>query len=204
MSKIIGVTGGIGAGKSSILDFMKKEYDAEIIIADEVGRELMRAGTECFDRIVEAFGGSVLDSSGELDREKLSGRIFGNQIERELLDGIVHPRVKKEIYKRIEEIREKDIDNTKLIVIEAALLIEEHYEGVCDELWFIYSPKELRLKRLTETRGYSVEKSLSIMNNQLTDEEMRKACQVTIDNSIDFDYTVRQVSREYNRIMGTD
>lgn len=199
MLKIIGITGGVGSGKSTVLNFLKEEYGAVIIMADEVGRKVMEAGTECFYEIVEAFGQEVVNDNGELDRELLSIRIFNNPAERELLDSIVHPAVKKDICCEIEELKSKGQDC--LVVIEAALLIEDNYDKICDELWFVYAPKELRIKRLKETRGYSRKKSLSIMNNQLSSWEMRRACKVTIDNGKDFEHTIDQVRAEYNRVM---
>lgn len=199
MLKIIGITGGVGSGKSTVLNFLEEEYGAVIIMADEVGRKVMEAGTECFEDIVEAFGQEVIADNGELDRGLLASRIFNDSSERELLDSIVHPAVKKDICREIEELKSKGKDC--LVVIEAALLIEDNYDKICDELWFVYAPKEHRIKRLKESRGYSRKKSLSIMNNQLSSWEMRRACQVTIDNSKDFEYTISQVRAEYNRIM---
>lgn len=201
MLKIIGITGGVGSGKSTVLNFLKEEYGAVIIMADEVGREVMEAGTECFYEIVEAFGQEVVNDNGELNRELLSKRIFNNPAERELLDSIVHPAVKKDICREIEELEAVYKDEMGLVVIEAALLIEDDYDKICDELWFVYAPKELRIKRLKETRGYSRKKSLSIMNNQLSSWEMRRACKVTIDNSKDFECTISQIRTEYNRVM---
>ncbi len=201
MLKIIGITGGVGSGKSSVLEFLKEEYGAVIIMADDVAKRLMRAGTDCFDEIVKAFGEDIVGADGELDRELLAERIFNNPEERDLLDSIVHPAVKKDICKEIEELKNKFGDKNGLVVIEAALLIEEHYDKICDELWFVYAPQKHRIKRLKEARGYTVRKSLSIMKNQLSAKEMRRACKVTIDNSGDFEYTKSRVRAEYNRIM---
>ena len=201
MFKIIGITGGVGSGKSRILGFLEEEYGAHIIMADEVGRRLMCPGTECFDNIVKSFGTEVLKSDGELDRSMLSRRIFNNEEERQLLNSIVHPAVKKEILEEIEALRQQN-DKDCLIVIEAALLIEDHYDLICDELWYIYAPKELRIERLISSRGYTRSKCLSIMKNQLGDRAMRAACKAVINNSRDFEYTKKQLKKEYRRIMG--
>lgn len=201
MFKIIGVTGGVGSGKSTVLGFLRKEYGAHIIMADEVGRRLMEPEGECFAEIVKIFGEDILTDEGILNREQLSERIFNNPKERELLDGIVHPAVKKEICGEIEYLKSNYTGGNFLVVIEAALLIEERYDLVCDELWYIYSSREIRTARLKASRGYSEEKSLSIMRNQLSDEVMRRTCAVTIDNSGDFEDTRRQLETEYDRVM---
>lgn len=201
MLRIIGITGGVGSGKSTVLDFLKEEYGAVIIKADDVGRAVMETGTACYGEIVSSFGQEVVRESGELDRELLAKRIFNNPADRELLDSIVHPAVKTDICRRIKELKTVYKDTTGLLVIEAALLIEENYDTICDELWFVYAPKRLRLKRLKKTRGYSRKKSLSIMKNQLSSYKMRRVCQLTIDNSKDFEYTISQLRKEYRRIM---
>lgn len=201
MLKIIGVTGGVGSGKSTVLDFLEKEYGAYIIMADEIGRKLMEPEGVCFDRIVKAFGEAVLTEDGRLNRGLLSERIFSDSEARDILDGIVHPAVKKEIQSKVDSIKSRYTGGNFLVVIEAALLIEESYDLICDELWYIYASVETRIKRLKEYRGYSEDKSLSIMKNQLSDEMMRKYCVVTIDNSGNFEDTRSQLAEEYNRVM---
>ena len=130
--KIIGITGGVGAGKTQILEYLNNKYGATICMTDEVGKKLQKKGTECFDEIVAHFGNEILDEKGELDRAKLSDIVFADRVELSVLNGIVHPRVKEEIQKKITREERK---NTNLMLIEGALLIEDHYEEICDELW---------------------------------------------------------------------
>ena len=129
--KIIGITGGVGAGKTQILEYLNNKYGATICMTDEVGKKLQKKGTECFDEIVAHFGNEILDEKGELDRAKLSDIVFADRVELSVLNGIVHPRVKEEIQKKITREERK---NTNLMLIEGALLIEDHYEEICDEL----------------------------------------------------------------------
>ena len=178
--KIIGITGGVGAGKTQILEYLNNKYGATICMADEVGKKLQKKGTECFDEIVAHFGNEILDEKGELDRAKLSDIVFADRVELSVLNGIVHPRVKEEIQKKITREERK---NTNLMLIEGALLIEDHYEEICDELWYIYTSEENRRIRLKKQRNYSDEKISEIFNSQLTDEKFRKACRVVIDNN---------------------
>ena len=149
--KIIGITGGVGAGKTQILEYLNNKYGATICMADEVGKKLQKKGTECFDEIVAHFGEEILDEKGELDRKKLSDIVFADRVELSVLNGIVHPRVKEEIQKKIAKEERK---NTNLMLIEGALLIEDHYEEICDELWYVYVEDSIRRKRLKYARGY--------------------------------------------------
>ena len=116
--KIIGITGGVGAGKTQILEYLNNKYGATICMTDEVGKKLQKKGTECFDEIVAHFGNEILDEKGELDRAKLSDIVFADRVELSVLNGIVHPRVKEEIQKKITREERK---NTNLMLIEGAL-----------------------------------------------------------------------------------
>ena len=108
--KVIGITGGVGAGKSQILEYLNNKYGATICQADAVGKKLQKKGTECFDAIVAHFGTEILDAKGELDREKLADIVFSDKVELSVLNSIVHPAVKEEIYKKIaKEERKKSI-----------------------------------------------------------------------------------------------
>ena len=188
--KIIGITGGVGAGKTQILEYLNNKYGATICMTDEVGKKLQKKGTECFDEIVAHFGNEILDEKGELDRAKLSDIVFADRVELSVLNGIVHPRVKEEIQKKITREERK---NTNLMLIEGALLIEDHYEEICDELWYIYTREEIREARLMESRGYSREKVQQIFSSQLKEAEYRKHCSVVIDNNEGLEEMQRQI-----------
>ena len=178
--KIIGITGGVGAGKTQILEYLNNKYGATICMADEVGKKLQKKGTECFDEIVAHFGEEILDEKGELDRTKLSDIVFADRVELSVLNGIVHPKVKEEIQKKIAREERK---STNLMLIEGALLIEDHYEELCEEFWYIYTEPEIRRARLKESRGYSDEKIDAIFRKQCTDAEFRTHCAQVIDNN---------------------
>ena len=123
--KIIGITGGVGAGKTQILEYLNDKYGATVCQADEVAKKLQKKGTDCHRAIVEHFGADILDPKGELNREKLAQIIFTDKEERAVLNGIVHPAVKEEIRKIIKKEERK---HTSLFLLEAALLIDYHYE----------------------------------------------------------------------------
>ena len=182
MMKIIGITGGVGAGKSAILDYLKNKPDTKVMLADEIAHELMVPGTQCYDRLKAEFGTEdIYQKDGFFDRIKLAQVIFSDDEKRKKLNGIVHPAVRK--YVIGQAAYERKEGKIKLLVLEAALLIEEHYDEICDELWYIYTSEENRRIRLKKQRNYSDEKINEIFNSQLTDEKFRKACRVVIDNN---------------------
>ncbi|WP_418372053.1 dephospho-CoA kinase [Agathobacter sp.] len=182
MMKFIGITGGVGAGKSAILDYLKNKPDTKVMLADEIAHELMVPGTQCYDRLKAEFGTEdIYQKDGFFDRIKLAQVIFSDDEKRKKLNGIVHPAVRK--YVIGQAAYERKEGRIKLLVLEAALLIEEHYDEICDELWYIYTSEENRRIRLKKQRNYSDEKINEIFNSQLTDEKFRKACRVVIDNN---------------------
>lgn len=179
--KIIGITGGVGAGKSTVLSFLESEYGARVIQADLVGHLVMEPGTQGYRAIVDHFGSGILDAEGNIDRRALGGIVFADAGELAVLNSIIHPAVKNWI--RWEIDREREAGTCKLLIVEAALLIEDHYEEICEEFWYIYTSPEIRRERLRQTRGYSNEKITAIFGNQQPDKVFRAHCREVIDNS---------------------
>ena len=195
--KVIGITGGVGAGKSEILKFFKEKYHAIVVEADKVGHMLMEPGGACYYSIVEKFGSSILNGDQTINRGKLGKIVFSDEALLAELNKIIHPRVKSHIVSEIA--KERAYHRIDLFVVEAALLIEDHYDVVCDELWYIHTDEEVRGKRLKEARGYDDEKIASICANQKSPAEFRSACQVVIDNSGDLADTYRQIEEQLGR-----
>ena len=179
--KIIGITGGVGAGKSEILSFIRKNYSCEIYLADEVAHKIKEKGEPCYEQLVDLLGRDVLNEEGQINKAKMAAIIFADEKILQQVNEIVHPCVKKYILARIREAKEKQ--DVKLFFIEAALLIEAGYQDIVDELWFIYADRDVRVKRLRENRGYSSEKIEQIMKSQLSEEVFFKTCDFVIDNS---------------------
>lgn len=190
--KVIGVTGGVGAGKSEILTYIADNWNAAVVETDEVGYLVMRPGKSCFAPIVELFGPGILQEDGTLDRAKIADLVFGDKELLEKLNAIVHPAVKRYIQKAIDRERELDTD---IFIVESALLVEDKYNAICDELWYIYADEETRTERLMKNRGYSKEKIQSIFANQLSEDEFSEQCDFEIDNSGDFEDTKEQIKR---------
>lgn len=192
MKKIIGVTGGLGAGKSTVMSILEEECHGEGIRMDQLGRELMEPKGPCYAPVVELFsreapGETVVRMDGSLDREKISSLVFQDGKLLAGLNAIVHPAVKIEVNKRIAQSK------AELVALESALLLEEQYDQICDSVWYVYVSVQERVKRLYEGRGYSEVKSYSIIKNQMSENQFMKACQVLIDNSKTFEETRKQV-----------
>lgn len=180
--KFIGITGGVGAGKSAILEYIAADYNAKVMLADEIAHDLMMPGTKCYDTIKAEFAEEqIFLADGNIDRPRMAQVIFNDAGKRERMNGIVHPAVKDYILEIYREEQEKG--ELEYLILEAALLIEEHYDEICDELWYIYTSEENRRQRLKENRGYSDEKIDTIFKSQLTEEVYRKYCKVVIDNN---------------------
>lgn len=178
--KVIGITGGVGCGKSFIMEQLQERYQAGIILTDLVAHDLMEPGGVSYQEIVAYFGTKILEPDGKINRQALGSIVFQDKEALLKLNSITHPNVKKEVIRRIEEM--KRAKEVSIIMVEAALLIEEHYDEICDELWFIDASDEVRIKRLMEKRGYTKEKCLSIMSNQLQRERFLEHCQRVIYN----------------------
>ncbi len=180
--KFIGITGGVGAGKSAILSYLEANYACRVMLADEIAHLLMEPGTDCFGQLQEVFAREdVWAEDGSFDRIKLAAVLFTRKERRQQLNAIVHPAVKAYVvdaYAR--ERREQRLD---LLILEAALLIEENYDAICEELWYIDTSKANRRQRLKASRGYSDAKIDGIMASQLTEEEFLAHCQERIDNN---------------------
>lgn len=191
--KVIGITGGIGSGKSTVLELLETHFHAYIIKADDVAKDIMQPGLEGYKQVVEFFGKEILSADHTINRPLLSQIVFHSPNKRIVLNSIIHPLVKKMIIEKIGAL--KADEQYDYVFVEAALLIEDHYQVICDEFWYIYVPEQLRRERLKSSRGYSDEKIDSIFQSQLTEEEFRKNCVRVIDNSKDLDFTLGQLEK---------
>lgn len=194
--KIIGITGGVGAGKSTVLAYLEKKYNAFVIQADEVGHIVMEPGQECYQPVIDLFGKEVIKNDKTIDRKRVSDVVFGQPVFLTRLNGIIHPAVKQYILKSLEEQKRK---GRKLCIVEAALFLEEHYQDFCDEVWYIYTDEEVRIQRLMESRGYTREKSLGIIENQASEAYFRAHTDYVIENNGDLEKTWKQIDEGVRR-----
>lgn len=185
--QVIGITGGVGAGKTQVLDIINEITNCRIIRADELAKKLECRGNVCYEPIIELLGRDILDEEEQIIPKKMAAKIFENQDLLEKVNEIIHPAVKQKILDYIDDETERgEID---YFFIEAALLIEDGYDLICDELWYVYASEMTRRIRLKESRGYSDEKIDSIMASQLDEATFRRYCTNVIDNDGNLDKT---------------
>lgn len=161
MTKIIGVTGGIGCGKSTLIEIMKKKFNVLFINTDSIAKYLMSEGNISYDLILSYFGKEILNNK-EIDKKKLSKIVMNNKRKLKKLNSFTHPYVIKEVL----EIIEKEKDNYDYIMLESALLLDTDLCKICDETWNVSANLEIRIDRLQKYRGYSKEEALNIIKNQ--------------------------------------
>lgn len=192
--KIIGITGGVGSGKSQIMDYLEHHYSAYCIKADKIAFELEQPHHLCYNRIIATFGRDILNECDLIDRRKLAEIVFSDSAQLKKLNEIVHPEVKEYIIDLIKNI--KKTGTYSFVFIEAALFFEEAYEKLCDEVWYVFVTKEMRIGRLTQSRGYSLEQIQRIMKNQLSEHQFREKSNVILDNNGTFEQTIGQIREE--------
>lgn len=195
--KIIGVTGGVGSGKTELLHYIEKNYRCRILLADEAAHEVMQKGGRIYEPLVALLGSAVLDSSGEINRKEMAARIFSQEELLGRVNALIHPAVREYILEAVAEEREKAAacaaDAVDYFFLEAALLIECGYRSVVDEMWYIYCDLAVRRERLKKSRGYSDGKIDSILSSQLSEAEFRSGSDVVIDNSGNLEDAYRQI-----------
>ena len=173
---VIGLTGGVGAGKSLVLSILKTKYNAQVIEADKVAHELMKPGEDGYLQVKETFGETILHSDGTINRAVLGKMIFENEYAREQVNSIIHPLVWKRIRQKISA------SQAGLIVVEFAIMGEEA-EDIYDEMWYVRASEEVRIRRLSENRGYTKERSEQIIRSQASEQEYVRRCDRIIENN---------------------
>lgn len=175
----IGLTGGIGAGKSEAAERFR-ELGARVVVADEVARELVKPGSELLTRIAERFGPNVIADGGALDRAELAAIAFSSEGALRALNDLTHPPLVREIIRRCEEVEKGAADG--VLLVDAALLVQWDILDLFDLVVVVDAPPEIRIRRLKE-EGLSEEQARSRMRAQLTDEKLLAAADVVLDNS---------------------
>ena len=193
---ILGLTGGIGTGKTTVA-LMLKELGAYIIDADEISRHALDKQTDCYLKTVETFGREILQDDGTVDRKKLAATIFSDPTAREKLNGIIHPHVKKTIFSESEKAAEA---GERLVIWDIPLLFETGYELYTDAVLVVTCPLPLRLERLKRRSGLSESEALDRICAQMSDDERCAKADFVIDNAGTLDELKSKVRSVYDKI----
>lgn len=193
--KVVGLTGGIAAGKSQVSSILK-EMGAEIIDADLIAREVVRKGLPAWQRIKDEFGEEYLLPNGEIDRKKLGDLVFSHANALARLNDITHPAIREVIENRINHLKKQGYKG--MVVVDAALLLEKGWETMVDEVWVVDAPIELRIERLMARNRISREQALARINSQMSQQERNDKANWIILNSLDVDHLRKQVELIWN------
>lgn len=188
----IGLTGGIATGKSTV-STMLVEKGALLIDADEISREVVSPDHPILERVVARFGQVILNKNGTLNRAKLGERVFNDATERQALNDIVHPAVRKLMFERMKTLEE--LHSERLVVVDIPLLFESTLETHFDEVLVVYAPQQIQLTRLMEHRAMTKEQAEARLQAQLPIELKRERADIVIDNSGELSETRQQVEQ---------
>ena len=149
--RVIGITGGVGAGKSAVLAYIKEKYNCRILLADEAAHLVKEPGQPCYEKLVKLLSREILNGDGSINKQKMAEKIFASEDILSKVNRISHPAVKELILNTIEEEKKRNLYD--FFFLEAALLIEDGYLEIVDEMWYIYAREEVRRQRLRTTRN---------------------------------------------------
>ncbi len=194
--KVIGLTGGIGSGKSTVSQLLAK-LGAVILDADKVGHDALRNDTEIRREIVAAFGNQILTPGGDIDRKKLGEIVFGNPESLARLNRVMHPRMHDIVRAQLENYRQQGTD---VVVLEAPLLLEAGWIPSVDEVWVTVAPEPTVLNRLRERTGLSEPESLARIHSQLSSEERVRHANVVINTDCSLDELKAKVKVLWQRL----
>lgn len=194
---VIGITGGIASGKSTISNMLKKA-GIPVIDADEISRDVVKKGSAALEEISKEFGERILNSDGTLNRRALGSIVFSDSRKLEKLNSITHPRIKCLIKEKIIQYKN---EGKKLCAVDAPLLIETGFYELVDIVILVYVDRKLQLKRLINRDNITYQQAQKRIESQMSFEEKMKYADYIIDNSRDIEYTKQQINTILNKII---
>lgn len=175
---VVGITGGIGSGKSTASKFLKSS-GYKVLDADVQAKRLLQKDGESYLEILNKWGEEILDNFGEIDRKKLADIVFNNQDDMKALNELTHIKVEKAFKEAIAELRSSE----HIVFLDVPLLFEAGVDKLCDYVWLIYAKRDVRIERVMKRDGVSDREVLSRMANQMPEEKKKKLSSEIIDNS---------------------
>ncbi|AMM20864.1 dephospho-CoA kinase [Frondihabitans sp. PAMC 28766] len=195
---VVGLTGGIAAGKS-IVSARLAEKGAAVVDADKLAREVVEPGTPGLAAIAERFGPGVLQADGSLDRPALGAIVFSDAQARRDLEEITHPAVRALSQRRMQEATAQD--PARVVVYDVPLLVEARGSAEFDRVVVVHAPAAMRIRRLVTLRGMSEEEALKRVDSQATDDERADAADDIIDSSTSLASTTKQTDALYSTLV---
>ena len=200
MALIVGLTGGIVSGKSTVA-LMFKDLGAKIVDADKLGHSVILPHKPAWEKIVKIFGKDVLQNDLTIDREKLGKIVFANQSLLKKLNDITHPEITKIIKKEIDSLKNKTYNQKKILIIDAALIYEAKIDRLMDKIIVVYIDEDEQIKRLIKRNNLSKDEALQRIKSQMPIEEKVKMADYVIDNSNSLDKTKKQVEKIWKNLV---
>lgn len=195
--KVIGLTGGIGTGKSTVSEYLQQK-GCFIIDADRISRQMTESGSPALEELRDAFGDEYFKEDGSLDRARLAALVFAHEDKRRKLEDIITRRVVETIREMVLTCKTKTPE--KLVIIDAPLLFECGLDACADENWLVCAPLEARLKRVEKRDHLPREQILARIKSQMPEDEARRRCSLVLDNSAGRSELLAQIDRELERI----
>lgn len=194
---VIGLTGGIASGKSTVTGFFR-ERSVPVIDADILGHRTYEPGSDTFRQVVAAFGDDLVAADGTIDRKVLGGKVFGKPDELKRLTDIVWPGIRK---LASAELAEFETAGNALAVLEAAVLFEAGWEDLCDEIWVVVVEPDLAVQRLASRNGLDPEAARARINSQLSNAERTARANVVIENNSTLEGLQASIERAWNELQ---
>ncbi len=194
---VVGLTGNFGTGKTTVCEIMA-ELGATTIDADKLGHELLKSHSQTYDELINAFGTGILSDGGEIDRQKLGKIAFNNSTAQKRLNQIMHPKIYGMVQEKIERYRKR---GDKVVVLEAALLIEAGWTMLVDQVWVTVAPKAAIISRLKNQRGLDDGQIVARLDKQMPSEEKIKRADVVIDTDCSLEELNAKVTELWRQLQ---
>ncbi len=198
---LIGITGGIACGKTEVAEVFR-EKGAVILSGDQIGKEVVEKDKKVLKELVRTFGQDILNRNGTLNRRRLGERAFAARESKDKLNQMVHPRLLKELRKRIQSLRKKRKDS--VVVVDAALIVEWGLQEELDYLVFVESKREEKIRRLQKEKGYSRREALDRIKSQLPEMDKKKKADFVIGNDKGLKELREKANRVWKKIVSAD